>query len=107
MTNFNGPEYKRITKRICDKRIKSPSHIDRPSLNKLLVLNIKKANDLCNSEWSLPDDLMSLLDSKIIHLKEYDLIETKNKISVLNTSLFCILHQNDYAIPDIETNGSG
>ena len=91
-----------MTKRICDQRIKAPAHIERRWMNRLLILNIMKANDLRFDSWSISDDLEKTLNSREIQICEDELMEKEKKLSVLNTSLFCILHQNDYSIPSDE-----
>ena len=104
--NFDGQDYKKMVKKTCDPRLKAPAHIKKKDMNRLLELNIMKVNQLHNRVWMVPDDLKDALNDCRILTEESSLMMNEGKMSVINTSVFCILHQNDYMFPKMLKHNS-
>lgn len=85
--------YKMIVNDVsCIKDLKQYSHI---TFYSIAVHNLKKVNKICNNKYlNMNEDDYLKLKSSDIYNNEYQLLKDKEKISVLNTSIFVLI---DYA----------
>lgn len=86
------PSYKQIVgrKKLCQLHV---GKFGRERFDSLILQNLHKLSMIHSNRWMKPDyrSYRQMSDSKTLLSKEHELVQSRNVISVINTSLFLIV----------------